>query len=154
MPTPVEARANDAGAPRVVFAPSDTQIVTPDGTFGNCERKRNPTGVFTVFCDKLEGGAQEGLIFNFYVPGVWRNEPFTSEEIAQMMRAQLRSDTTFVGGFGAPDSRTRALNYFLTMSATYPDARSGQGLRTLAMHLTTSRRSVSEDGAAERFRVC
>ena len=47
-----------------------------------------------------------------------------------MMRAQLRSDTTFVGGFGAPDAKTGALNYFLTMSATYPDAQSGQGFIT------------------------
>lgn len=129
-PSRAEERPKDAGAARVVFGPSDTQIVTPDGTFGNCDRKRNPTGVFTVFCDKLGEGAQEGLIFNFYVPGVWRNEPFTAEDVAQEMRAQLRPNTTFVGGFAAPDSKTRALHYFLTMSATYPNDQSGQGFIT------------------------
>jgi hypothetical protein len=127
--SPGEERPKGVDAARVVFGPRDTQIVTPDGTFGNCERKRNPTGVFSVFCDKL-GGDQEGLIFNFYLRGVWRNEPFTAEDVAQEMRAQLRPDTTFVGGFAAPDSRTRALHYFLTMSATYPDAQSGQGFVT------------------------
>jgi hypothetical protein len=126
-PSHAAAHPNEAGVARVVFRPSDSQIVTPAGTFGACERKRNSTGVFTVFCDKLGDEAQEGLIFNFYLPGVWTKEPFTAEEVAKMLQAQSRSDSTFVSGFAAPDSRTGVLNYFLFLSATYPETRSGQG---------------------------
>jgi hypothetical protein len=104
-----------------VFRPSDSQIVTSYATFGNCDRKRNATGVFSVSCDKLGNENEEGLIFNFYVRGPWAEQSFTAREIA----ARMQEDPAYLSGFTAPDPQTGALAYFLIMSSA-GDRQGGQ----------------------------
>lgn len=113
-------------AGRIVFAPGDVQLVTREGTFGNCERTLEETRVFVVACAKLGDEQEEGLILNLYVPGVWTTESFTAEDVARMLRARQRERASFDYGFAAPDPSTGALQYFVARTALQPEEQTGQ----------------------------
>jgi hypothetical protein len=79
-----------------------------------------------VYCDKSDAVGQEGILFNFYLPGVWSADPFTPEDVAQQVRDSVRPGTLVEGSFSAPDAPGGELAFHIVTTAVYPDDHAGQ----------------------------
>jgi len=79
-----------------------------------------------LHCDRVDAPDEAGITVNFYLPGIWSSEPFTAESVASSIRDNVGPNERVNGAFGAPDSATGKLAYFLTTSAVYSDTNRGQ----------------------------
>src|SRR5689334_11837086 len=72
---------------RVLFQPESKTLSLALGEFGPCELEHDrETKVSIVYCEKAGSQGQEGILFNFYLPGVWNTEPFNAESVAMQLR--------------------------------------------------------------------
>lgn len=118
--------SGDEGQPRKVFSPSEPAFELSFGTFGPCDIEHDHrTGVSMVYCDRSDAPQQEGIVFNFYLPGVWSSGSLTAESVGREIVSKVDRNTTVEASFQAPDKTTGETVVFITMSAIYPDG--GQG---------------------------
>ena len=154
---PAEPAASTARPVRVAFGPTDAVLELSFGRFGPCEvEEDSSTKVFVVYCDKAGAGEKEGILVNFYLPGYWDPGPFDAESVALTIREQLGPETTLEKAFTATDPASGAPNYFLSLSAVYPEEQSGQAfivkVAPLQGAVYSMFHSVMFSGAAETMR--
>lgn len=122
-----QPRSTRSSSPSVPFRPASTTLHLSLGDFGPCQVEHDPqTHVSTVFCDKSDAAGQEGLLFNFYLPGVWSAPPFTPEDVARQLRDSSRPGTFVEGFFSAPDAPGSEPAFHIVTTAVYPDDHAGQ----------------------------
>ncbi len=112
---------------RIAFHPDNPNFHLSFGDFGPCQAERDhETHVSVVYCNKREAAGQEGVLFNFYLPGVWSTDTITPADVARQIRDSGRSGTVVEGSFAAPDGPGGPLAYHLVTTAVYPEERTGQ----------------------------
>ena len=119
--------SSDARPAATVLRPTDTHFEISRGRFGPCELERDPeTRVAILYCDKSGDPRSEGILFNFYLPGIWASKPFTAEQVAMRIRDGVKQPTTVNFAFGAPHPVSHAIVYYITLMTVYADRNAGQ----------------------------
>jgi hypothetical protein len=79
-----------------------------------------------VYCDKVNAGGSEGILFNFYLPGVWADDPFTAKDVALMIRDNTQSGVIVENSFGAPETLGGELAFYMTETLVEEGNQRGQ----------------------------
>jgi hypothetical protein len=121
------AARGSAQASRLVLDPPGKTFEIAAGRFGPCDLEIDPdTHVAIVACEKQGSAGDEGILINFYVPGIWTDASFSAASVAERIRDEHRPGKAFLAGFGAPDPVTRDIHYHLALQALDPGGDSGQ----------------------------
>jgi hypothetical protein len=126
--TPSDALSQQASndSRPIVLRPGSPTFELSIGKYGPCELSRDlETLVSTLFCDKIGALGEEGILFNFYLPGIWSTKPFTPETVALQIRDSTRANSFVEESFAAPDS-AGGLAFHITQVIVYPNDNSGQ----------------------------
>jgi hypothetical protein len=119
----------------VMLRPGASGFELPIGRFGPCSLTHDQqTRVSTLFCDKSGTENDEGILFNFYVPGVWAKEAFSAESIALQFRSSLSPDE-LVFSFAAPEHPGGELRYHIYSMKEYAEKATGQAWITRVARL-------------------
>ena len=125
--SPAKPPAEAPPDPPVVFRPEATDFTLSLGKFGPCDIEHDPlTRVSTVFCDKVDAPDQEGILFNFYLPGIWTDSRLTPKYVALQIRDRSPRGTFLEAFFAAPDRPSGKLAFYIVQSAVYPEEQAGQ----------------------------